>query len=238
MADLNEAVRIAEERTENAIKDRDNFADKNREYIHLMQQLKDTIADKDLQITEFEDKMGLLKDENKILFEGKEFLQSKLDHIYEHNILIQKDGDKPMNQDLEEKNKQQHTYMNNVQEEIRKLHFQLKRKDLALLKLKQYIQASKNSDEEQDSPDMPDLDHLEGFGTNEEAKGDSKEEEKKLIDLLTSETAISMESLESLTFSTLLAPVDVKKIISNHNALLGKMGELREQSKNQQEEIR
>jgi hypothetical protein len=71
---LNEAVRIAEERTENAIKDRDNFADKNREYIHLMQQLKDTMADKELQIKEFEDKLGLLRDENKILTESKDFL--------------------------------------------------------------------------------------------------------------------------------------------------------------------
>lgn len=33
---MNEAVRIAEERTNNAIKDRDNLTDKNREYIHMM----------------------------------------------------------------------------------------------------------------------------------------------------------------------------------------------------------
>jgi len=87
-------VRIAEERTTNAIKDRDNFADKNREYLHHMQQLKDTIKDKDLQIQENEDKLTLLRDENKIMNEGKEFLQRKLDHIYENNILINKEGGK------------------------------------------------------------------------------------------------------------------------------------------------
>lgn len=42
-ADLNEAVMIAEERTENAIAEKERIADKNREYIHKMQNMKDDI---------------------------------------------------------------------------------------------------------------------------------------------------------------------------------------------------
>ena len=76
-----------------------------------MQQLQDTVKDNQLLIKEFEDKMSLIKDENKILNEAKEFMQSKLDHIYENNILIQKDGGKSTNTELEEQNKEQNTFV-------------------------------------------------------------------------------------------------------------------------------
>ena len=36
LSDLKEAYKIAEDRTENAITDREKFQDKNREYIHKM----------------------------------------------------------------------------------------------------------------------------------------------------------------------------------------------------------
>ena len=47
---------IAEERTENAIAEKERIADKNREYIHKMQNMKDDIQDKELLIQEIEAK--------------------------------------------------------------------------------------------------------------------------------------------------------------------------------------
>jgi len=43
VADLNEAVKLAEEQTEKAISDREKFADKSREFIQKLQSMKDDI---------------------------------------------------------------------------------------------------------------------------------------------------------------------------------------------------
>ena len=57
-----------------------------------MQSMKDELQDKDLQIQEYAAKMNLLKDENKIMREGTEIMQRKIDNIYENHILIAKEG--------------------------------------------------------------------------------------------------------------------------------------------------
>ena len=90
MADLKEQCAIAEERTQNAIADREKFQDKNREYIHKMQTMKDQIEDRNLTIEENEAKINLLKDENKVLKDGQEVFQRKFADIYENHILIAK----------------------------------------------------------------------------------------------------------------------------------------------------
>jgi hypothetical protein len=43
VADLNEAVKLAEEQTEKAVADREKFADKSREFITKLQSMKDDI---------------------------------------------------------------------------------------------------------------------------------------------------------------------------------------------------
>ena len=126
VSDLHEAVKIAEQRTENAIAEREKFSDKNREMIHKISSMKDDLKDKELNIEEYMAKMNLLKGENRIVSESKEMLQKKIDHIYENNILINKEGKSTSNKEEEEQNKEQSTFMNNIQEEVRKLHFQLK----------------------------------------------------------------------------------------------------------------
>ena len=126
VSDLHEAVKIAEQRTENAIAEREKFSDKNREMIHKISSMKDDLKDKELNIEEYMAKMNLLKGENRIVSESKEMLQKKIDHIYENNILINKEGKSSSNKEEEEQNKEQSTFMNNIQEEVRKLHFQLK----------------------------------------------------------------------------------------------------------------
>ena len=85
--------------------------------------MKDDLKDKELQIEEYMAKMNLLKGENRIINESKDMLQKKIDHIYESNILINKEGKSSSNKEEEEQNKEQSTFMNNIQEEVRKLHF-------------------------------------------------------------------------------------------------------------------
>ena len=87
-----------------------------------MQSMKDDLADKDLQIEEYAGKMACLTDENKILREGADVRQRKIDHIYEHHILIPKEGG-GQNQHEESEHREQSAFMKNIQEEVRKLHF-------------------------------------------------------------------------------------------------------------------
>ena len=74
VSDLHEAVKIAEQRTENAIAEREKFSDKNREMIHKISSMKDDLKDKELQIEEYMAKMNLLKGENRIINESKDML--------------------------------------------------------------------------------------------------------------------------------------------------------------------
>ena len=87
-----------------------------------MQSMKDELQDKELQIEEYAAKANLLKDENRIMREGTEVMQRKIDHIYEHHILIAKEGG-GQNQAEENEHKEQSAFMKNIQEEVRKLHF-------------------------------------------------------------------------------------------------------------------
>ena len=43
VADLSEAIQIAEERTANAISEREKFSEKNKDYIYRMQSIKDEL---------------------------------------------------------------------------------------------------------------------------------------------------------------------------------------------------
>ena len=72
MADLNESVKLAEERTEHAIADREKFAMKNQENVLKLNSMKDEIQDKNLQLEEFEARISLLEHENKIISEGRD----------------------------------------------------------------------------------------------------------------------------------------------------------------------
>ena len=76
--------------------------------------MKDGLKDKELQIEEYMAKMNLLKGENRILTESKDMLQKKIDHIYENNILINKEGKSASNKEEEEQSKEQSTFMNNI----------------------------------------------------------------------------------------------------------------------------
>lgn len=115
ISDLREAIAIAEERTQNAISDREKFQNKNREYIHKMETMNDQLEDKNLLIQETEAKISLLKDENKILKESQENMNKRLEDIYENHILIAKyDHQRNTNLQEEEDQKAEYKAMNNI----------------------------------------------------------------------------------------------------------------------------
>ena len=51
-ADLKEAYKLAEDRMENAVSEKEKFQEKNREYIYKIQNMNDQVADKDLELEE------------------------------------------------------------------------------------------------------------------------------------------------------------------------------------------
>ena len=114
--------------------------------------------------------------------------------------------------------------MKNVQEEIRKLHFQLKKKDIAILKMKKAIQELKARDEDSFADiDLADIEGEESKAEDNVADIDTnenKDQERQIIKLLTSEIPIDPKTIDSVTFSTLMEPADVKIIIQNHNNFL------------------
>lgn len=78
-------------------------------------------------------------------------LQKKIDQIYSHNIIIPKDTKDNDDQERDDfKNKS--VFVDNIQEEVRKLHYQLQNKDKVIVDLRQLIQksADPNSFEDND----------------------------------------------------------------------------------------
>jgi len=55
-------------------------------------------------------------------------LSKKIDHIYNNNILIPKEGKDDEENQREEKNTKD-VFVDNIQEEVRKLHYQIQSKD-------------------------------------------------------------------------------------------------------------
>ena len=68
----------------------------------------------------------------KIQKEANDMLQKKIDQIYSHNIIIPKEGKD--NEDMEKDEfKSKSEFVDNIQEEVRKLHYQLQNKDQVIV---------------------------------------------------------------------------------------------------------
>jgi hypothetical protein len=98
--------------------------------------------------------MNLLKDEQELMKKGTDMMQRKIDNIYENNILIPKEsnGNPNSRTNVEEGNehREQSAFMNNMQEEVRRLHYKLEGKDAVINKLKSRIQKSSNGNADDD----------------------------------------------------------------------------------------
>lgn len=80
-------------------------------------------------------------------------MQRKIEHIYDNNILIPKeDGGNKLNEADKIEQNEENLKFNNIQEEIRKLHFQLKQKDQLVNSLKAFCER-KNNEEKDDFGD-------------------------------------------------------------------------------------
>lgn len=66
VADLNESVKLAEERTMQAIEEREKYNERSKEAILKSQQLREECEDKQILIDELESKQNLVKDQMKI----------------------------------------------------------------------------------------------------------------------------------------------------------------------------
>mmetsp|Transcript_16437 Transcript_16437/g.27878 ORF Transcript_16437/g.27878 Transcript_16437/m.27878 type:complete len:135 (+) Transcript_16437:1805-2209(+) len=130
--------------------------------------------------------------------------------------------------------------MNNVQEEIRRLHFQLKQKDISLLKLKQLVQDKLQDEGGAMALDQAEVEKLIHEAVGEEEGGDidkNKKEERSVIALLTSQLDIKASVIEGITYNVLFEPKDMKLIIQNHNALLDQLKESGEKGGKAEQEV-
>ena len=92
VADLNESVKLAEERTNQAIEEREKYNERSKEAHLKVQALREECEDKQILIDELESKQTLVKDQMKIHKEANDMLQKKIDQLYNNNILIPKEG--------------------------------------------------------------------------------------------------------------------------------------------------
>jgi len=83
-------------------------------------------------------------------------LSKKIDHIYNNNILIPKEGKDDEENQREEKNTKD-VFVDNIQEEVRKLHYQIQSKDKVISELKSFIKKSKNDEDNNSNDDQDEL---------------------------------------------------------------------------------
>jgi len=83
-------------------------------------------------------------------------LSKKIDHIYNNNILIPKEGKDDEENQREEKNTKD-VFVDNIQEEVRKLHYQIQSKDKVISELKSFIKKGKNGEDNNSNDDQDEL---------------------------------------------------------------------------------
>lgn len=108
-------------------------------------------------------------------------LQKKIDQIYSHNIIIPKDNkDKEDMEQDEFKSKSE--FVDNIQEEVRKLHYQLQNKDATIVQLKQLIQRNADPNSFEDNDQQEEMNRILQTNTNE--VNDTKQLERIMIELM------------------------------------------------------
>lgn len=109
----------------------------NKELKSRNQQLHEKIQDKDEKVEQLTSKVEILTQENTQLKEAYDKLMVKLSYLQENHIMIPKDGKRLNN--IDSKIAGDEDFLNNLQEEVRKLHFMVKGKESLIEKLKQAL---------------------------------------------------------------------------------------------------
>lgn len=144
-------------------------------------------------------------------------LQKKIDQIYSHNIIIPKDSKD--NDDMEKddlKNKSE--FVDNIQEEVRKLHYQLQNKDKVIVELRQLIQKNADPNEPEYKDKLEETNRILQSNANE--VNDTKQFERIMIDLMQSDKMASESDLNSINFSTLFSANDLRQVLQIRNKQL------------------
>lgn len=145
-------------------------------------------------------------------------LQKKIDQLYNHNILIPKEGKDNEAQERDDKNQKQE-FMNNIQEEVRKLHYQLQSKDQTITQLKHLIQKNADPNHMDDADQNDELQRILQ-SNNAEGEDDTKQFERIIIELMQSDKMASESDLNNINFSALIGANDLRLVLMNRNKQL------------------
>ena len=106
---------------------------KIRTYTDKVQSLQEDVEDKDVKIDQLTGKVEIMQNNNNFIKKSYDSLQTKLKKLQTENIIIPKEkkgeGEEKKVEDDENPKNQVDDLQQNLQEEIRKLHFNLRHKD-------------------------------------------------------------------------------------------------------------
>ena len=137
VADISEEFQIEQGKFKHLQKERERYIREGKELKSQIQQIKEVVQDKDEKIDQVNSKVEIMTQENTQIKEAYEKLMVKLSYLQENHIMIPKDGKRLVNQD--NKVNGDDDSLNNLQEEVRNLHFTIKNKDSLIEKLKQAL---------------------------------------------------------------------------------------------------
>lgn len=127
--------------------------------------------------------------------------------------------------------------MNNIQEEVRKLHLQLAQKDAIINQLKVLYKKKDGAiddtvNEEQTNLELEKITKAQG-----DIEQDSKAHEQEMVMLLSSNRQIETSFISDICVSTMFNPNDMKQILLNHNVMLNNINTFEGQTIKLKEEI-
>ena len=161
-------------------------------------------------------------------------LQKKIDQIYSHNIIIPKDSkdtDDMEQSDLKNKSE----FVENIQEEVRKLHYQLQNKDQTINQLRQLIQKNSDPNSFEDNEQQEEMNRILQSNSNE--LNDTRQFERIIIELMQSDKMASDNDLNSINFSTLFSANDLRQVLTIRNKQLRQIKQAEMDAQEQSKEI-
>jgi len=131
ISDLSEEFKILQGKYDQSDAEKESLKNKQVDQLYKMQQMNEKVTDLEERNEQLVQKLEIIEQENGKLNEAYERAIQKVQKIEENNILIPKDG----KHKAEEKGEAD-DFGKHLQEEVRKLHLQLRHKETIIEKLK------------------------------------------------------------------------------------------------------
>eukprot|EP00347_Sterkiella_histriomuscorum_P007099 403350261 len=227
VADINEEYTIQVGKYNQILHEKDVLAQKNKDYIYKMQQLNDTLQDKDEKIDQLSSKVEIMSSENTQIKESYDKLMAKLQFIQENHILIPKDGKRQAMEESPKVSASDEDYLNNLQDEVRKLHFQVKNKESLIEKLKialldQQLNGDNYDENEDNSPQLAMKRIHSLLQKDEKIEATNRQYEQEILKLLTNQNdklLLNEEFLDTKVHHGILLTVkDLKQVFNTQNS--------------------